>query len=508
MMSAIRRLPFLVILMGVFAFAMLVPMAHAIRLGDYFTARIFLDSAALFFILTGFIAFATANYRPRVTAQSHLMSLMGAFVLLPVMLAYPLTFLVPHSSFFALYFEMLSSLTTTGATLFTPSELIEPVHLWRALVAWLGGFLVLVSAISIMAPLNLGGFEVYARNSAANLPARSARDLAQIKAADVSERLFSFSRLIAPVYLGITALLALGLFLNGARSFTAIMHAMSTISTSGISGTGGVAGSGAGIPGEILVFVFLFFAVSRVTFSFEVGVPSLGKILHDHEFRLALGLVTILPVTLFLRHWIGAFGSGGQGNATEAFKALWGSAFTVVSFLTTTGFESVYWNASQNWSGLHTPGILLIGLAVMGGGVATTAGGIKLLRVYALYQHSRRELQKLTFPSSVGGAGRAERSIRREGAYVAWIFFMLFAISLSLVFLALTLTGLTFVQAIAFGVSALSTTGPLAGMILGHSTTYADLGVWGQAIISVTMILGRMETLAIIALFNPEFWRR
>ncbi|NOX40602.1 MAG: TrkH family potassium uptake protein [Alphaproteobacteria bacterium] len=502
-MPAIRRLPFLVILTGVFALAMLVPMAHSIRLGDYFTARVFLDSAALFLILTGFIAFATATYQARVTAQGHLVSLMAAFILLPVMLAYPLTFLMPDTSFFALYFEMLSSLTTTGATLFDPSQLIEPVHLWRALVAWLGGFLVLVSAVSIMAPLNLGGFEVYARGSKTT----SARDLVQIKTADVSERLVNFSRLLAPVYLVITGLLALGLMLNGERSFAAVVHAMSTISTSGISGTGGLAGNGAGVSGEILVFIFLFFAVSRVTFSFETGFPSLGKILRDHEFRLALGVVTVLPVILFLRHWIGAFGTSAQGNATEALKALWGSAFTVISFLTTTGFESVYWDASQNWSGLHTPGIFLIGLAVMGGGVATTAGGVKLLRVYALYQHSRRELQKLTFPSSVGGAGRTERSIRREGAYVAWIFFMLFAISLALVFLALTLTGLTFVQAIAFGVSALATTGPLAGMILGESTTYADLGTWGRAIVSVTMILGRMETLAIIALFNPEFWR-
>lgn len=243
-----------------------------------------------------------------------------------------------------------------------------------------------------------------------------------------------------------------------------------------------------------------------MTFSFENGLPRLNTILKDHEFRLTLGLVAILPLVLFMRHWIGAFQFDEQENTAAAFQALWGSVFTVASFLTTTGFESSFWNASQNWSGLHTPGILLIGLAVMGGGVATTAGGVKLLRVYALYKHGTREMQKLSFPSSIGGSGKDARHIRREGAYVAWLFFMLFAISTALTLLALTMTGLGFEQALAFAVSALSTTGPLADAVLDSGASYAGLDDWARATLCAAMIVGRLETLAIIALLNPEFW--
>jgi len=503
MKRIILRLPFPIILTGIASVAMLAPMGLAFRLGEIHTAHVFLECGLLFFVLSALVAVASVNYRPRNTARSYLVSLLAALFLLPLILAYPLVFLVPDASFFELYFEMLSSLTTTGATLFDePSRLSEPVHLWRALVAWLGGFLVLLSAVAIMAPLNLGGFEVYARPAS-----RSAHAFAQFKPTDISERLVRFTRLIFPVYLAITVVLAVGLLASGERTFAATIHAMSTISTSGISGNGGLGGDGAGLRGEVLVFFFMFFAVSRVTFSFEKGLPGWKTIARDYEFRLTLGLLSILPVLLFLRHWFGAFEVNAQGNVTAAFRALWGSMFTVMSFLTTTGFESSYWSAARDWSGLHAPGILLVGLAGMGGGVATTAGGIKLLRVYALYKHGARELQKLTFPSSIGGAGGAARRIRREGAHIAWLFFMLFAISIAVVLLALTLTGLDFDQSLAFGVAALSTTGPLAGAVLETGGSYTVLNDWGRAVLGAAMVLGRLETLAIVALLNPEFWR-
>ncbi|MFT5160072.1 MAG: trk system potassium uptake protein TrkH [Paracoccaceae bacterium] len=502
MMNSLMKLPFLVILMGLSGIAMLLPMGHAFRIQDYETGRIFLQSAVLIVLLTTLIGVASVNYRPKSTAQSHLVALFGAFVILPVFLAFPVSLLVPWISFSAHYFEMLSALTTTGATVFDdPSRISEPIHLWRAFVGWLGGFLMLVSAIAIMAPLNLGGFEIYGSD---NKP-EQVLGAARIRAADVSERLVKFARRIGPIYLGVTLLLALGLLVAGERSFVAIVRAMSTVSTSGIhSGDKLVTG----FAGELLIFVFLFLAVSRLMFNFDGNLPSLKSIRDDHEFRLALALVAVLPILLFLRHWLGAFEVNDQENAPAAFQALWGAVFTTLSFLTTTGFESESWAAAQDWSGLPTSGIILLGLAVMGGGVATTAGGIKLLRVYALYKHGVREMQKLSFPSSIGGAGRSARFIRREGAYVAWMFFMLFAISTALTMLALSMTGLNFETSLVFAVSALSTTGPLASAVLENGTTYAQLDDWARGILGVAMVLGRLETLAIIALLNPDFWRR
>lgn len=504
MLRAILNLPFLVILMGISALMMLVPMAHAVRISDFATARVFLQSALLFLVLSGLIGVAMVNYAPRSSAHSHLVALLSAFVVLPLILAWPMRFLVPDTSYLNLYFEMVSSLTTTGASFFDdPARLSEPLHLWRAFVGWVGGLLILVSAVAIFAPLNLGGFEVYAARQSAQL----AGGMARIQTADTSARLVSYSLRIAPVYALATLVLMVGLVLAGERSFRAFVLAMSTMSTSGITAGHGIEYAASGYMGEILIFVFLMFALSRLTFSFDRGISVFRAIWQDHEFRLAMAFVSILPALMFLRHWIGAFEVDEQQNAMAALHALWGSVFTTLSFLTTTGFESAHWDDAQNWSGVSTPGIMLIGLAVMGGGVATTAGGIKLLRVYALYKHGRREMQKLSYPSSVGGAGKTARHIRREGAYISWLFFMLFAISTALVMLALAFTGLDFDQNLTFAVSALSTTGPLADSVLGVAGSYAELDDAARAILCAAMVLGRLETLAIIALLNPDFWR-
>ena len=148
-----------------------------------------------------------------------------------------------------------------------------------------------------------------------------------------------------------------------------------------------------------------------------------------------------------------------------------------------------------------------MGLALIGGGVATTAGGVKLLRVYVLFRHGERELERLVHPNSVGGSGNEARFLRRQGAHVAWIFFMLFAISIAFIMLALSLTGIEFEPAVVLTISAISTTGPLIFVALESGLDYATLPDAAKLILSASMVLGRLETLAIIALFNPEFWR-
>ena len=119
-----------------------------------------------------------------------------------------------------------------------------------------------------------------------------------------------------------------------------------------------------------------------------------------------------------------------------------------------------------------------------------------------------REIEKLISPHSVGGAGANARRIRREGAYVAWVYFMVFAFTIAAVMMLLSLFGLHFQEAAVFTISALTTTGPLANVVGDVPLSYASLGNAEKMILAGTMVLGRLEMLAIIALLNPEFWRR
>jgi trk system potassium uptake protein TrkH len=256
----------------------------------------------------------------------------------------------------------------------------------------------------------------------------------------------------------------------------------------------------------MLLFVFFAFALSRQTFM--PGDEGLRGLRRDPEFTIGLVCVTAIPAFLFLRHWLGAYDVDEQQNIAAALRALWGSVFSVLSFLTTTGFASADWAEARAWSGLQTPGIVLLGLALIGGGVATTAGGVKLLRVYALYKHGLREMEKLVHPSSVGGSGAMARQIRRQGAYVAWIFFMLFALSLAFIMAVLSALGQDFERATVLAIAALSTTGPLVDSAVETPIELLELSAAAKLVLSGAMVLGRLETLAIIALFNPALWRR
>ncbi len=501
MLRRLTSLPFFVLLMGIGSVAMLVPSGHAFGRSDFLTSRVFLYGAITGSVLTLLIGIATRGYHPKSVPRSQLTALFAAFSLLPLLFAVPFYESLRTITFLDAWFEMVSSFTTTGATLFdNPNRLNPSLHLWRSLVGWLGGLLVWVMAVSILAPMNLGGFEV----RTGQVGGSASGQFTQIsRIDDPSERLARFGFRLAPIYAGLTGLLWLALMLAGDEPLVALCHAMGVLSTSGISPVGGLQNGGAGFGGEIVVFAFMFFAVSRLTFGRGLLGDDRGRLWNDPEIQIALVFLALVSVILSLRHvWAAA-----DHDLVQGLAAFWGGLFTVLSFITTTGFESAHWLGASDWSGLDSPGLVLVGLALIGGGVATTAGGVKLLRIYALYKHGRRELERLVHPSSVGGAGAEARRIRRQGAYIAWIFFMLFAMSILVVMLLLSLTGVQFETAMVLSVAALSTTGPLAQVAAESPISYAGIPESAQFVLALTMVLGRLETLALIALFNPAFWR-
>jgi len=504
MLARLFDLPFLVILMGIGAAAMFLPAGHALVVSDHRVARAFFYSGLLFLVLASFIAVATSNRTVRRPGRSHLLALVATYTVLPLMLAVPFHEAVRNTSFLNAYIEMVSSLTTTGASLFAPERLAPSVHLWRAQVGWMGGFFVWVTAAAVLAPMNLGGFEVRASGGVG----QGAATLTQIsRVADAGERLRRFGAQFLPIYAGLTGVLWVGLVLMGDTPLVALCHAMSTFATSGISPLGGVETAPSGAQGEALILLFLVFALSRVTFAREERPDGWRSLLRDSEFRMALAIIASVAVLLFLRHWFGAFDSSGEREVTTGLAAFWGGLFTVASFLTTTGFVSSDWEVARIWSGLEAPGLILLGLAVVGGGVGTTAGGVKLLRVYALYIHGKREIDRLIHPSSIGGAGPVARQLRRQGAPLAWIFFMLFAFSIAIVMAAFSLAGLDFEDATVLAIAALSTTGPLVEVAGGDALRLDLLTDAAKIVFAAAMVVGRLETLALIALLNPDFWR-
>ena len=153
---------------------------------------------------------------------------------------------------------MLSSFTTTGASIFDLNDRVPDVlHLWRALISWVGGLLMLVAALAIFQPAGLGGFDVYTRkNNSDNLKI-------QIKRVDIRSRIIKYSILISPIYFLLTIVMSILLIMSGDRPLVAVIHSMSTFSTSGISNVGGIQGANSGASGEFIIVLFLIFSISR-----------------------------------------------------------------------------------------------------------------------------------------------------------------------------------------------------------------------------------------------------
>lgn len=497
-------LPLFLLVFGVAAVSMFIPALHGGAARNLDTARMFFYCGLLgltFFVL---IAIAMAGRRHRYGALGSLMSLFATFVFLPAFFAIPFFEGLGTTTYLNAYVEMVSAVTTTGATLFqNPERLNGTLHLWRAQVGWMGGAIMWIAASAILAPLNLGGFEVTAQAE----PGQREAGSSLIDRADPRERLMRVTSTLLPIYIGLTVLLWVLLLISGDRPLVSLTHAMSVVSTSGISPVGGVAHSGSGITGEALMVLFMVFALSRLTFSSDTITATQGGLRTDPEFRLGMLVIMGVPLILFLRHWLGAFDVAAENELEHAVLALWGSIFTVTSFLTTTGFVSENWVQTQAWSGLETPGLILMGLALIGGGVATTAGGVKLLRVFALYLNGLREMERLVHPSSVSSARSETKRIQRNGAFIAWIFFMLFALTLAVLTILLAFLGVSFEDALVLSIAGLSTTGPLITYAADMPISLVQLDPLAKAVFCAAMVLGRLETLAIIALLTPDLWR-
>jgi trk system potassium uptake protein TrkH len=500
MLARLAELPLLVVLIGLSGALALLPALFAVATDQTATGRDFLWSALIILICTVMLGIATAAFSPRNLARSHLAALVGAYAVLPPVMALPLLEAVPDTTFANAWFEMISAFTTTGATVYDPGRLPDAVHLWRALVAWFGGFITLLAAYAILAPLNLGGSEV----ASGRVPGRGAVGASQVtRTAEPTERLVRFALQIFPVYTALTLALWVALLVAGDDGITALVHALGTLSTSGISAPRPPGTEGSGVMGEVLILAFLIFAITRRAFPVTWPAQNRPSIFRDPELRLAAVIIVSVNLILFLRHWMQADTGITPVEGSRALASLWGVLFTTTSFLTTTGYVSSDWQTGAAWSGIGTPGIVLLSLAIIGGGTATTAGGVKLLRVYALLRHGERELERIIHPSSIGRGGTGARRLRREGAQLAWVFFMLFAVSIAVTTSLLTLAGQEFEPALILALAALTTTGQLAEVGAAQPIGFIGLSDSVKLILGLAMTVGRLETLALLALVLP-----
>ena len=485
------KLPLLISIPGIFAFMFLIPSVYAFWADALIESRTFFYAFVLGLFLIGFLGMAVETNRIVNHRYTQLWSLVAFFLGLPLFLAIPLNELTQIGSFIDAYLDMVSVITTTGLPIFEIEYSNDTLLIWRVFIGWAGGFMMWVFAWSVFAPLNLGGFEHlqdYSENLTDNQIKVSGRQQ------NPAAKFWREAVRLAPVYLFITFVAAALIKFVGNGLLFSILSAMTAIATFGLK-----------IPGatsdawwyEIILMVVMCFALSRALFT---RTPLKSKSLrNDPELRLAVILIVIVLLVFLLLEWSNTTGF------IEQLQNIWGILFTSISFLTTTGILSDYMPLKDGKLG--TGVLLMAALATFGGGVATTAGGIKLLRIFILAGHSKSEIDRLIIPSRVVSGQNTRQSGSFNNAMLACVFFMLFFITLATILLGLALCGISLERSLYLTLATLTNTGPLMMVMPVSELDILDLPIIAKILLIFSMVFGRLEVLALLALLDPKIYR-
>ncbi len=394
--------------------------------------------------------------------------------------AIPLIFL-GQLSFTDAYFEAMSGLTTTGSTVLQGLDKMPPAILfWRSLLQWFGGIGFIVLAVAVLPYLNVGGMRLFQTESSD----KTEKD---------SPRMSKVARNIVIVYLLLSISCCLGYWLSGMSFFDAINHAMTTLSTGGFS-THDASMSAFSSQAQWVACVFMFLG----GLPFMLYVQSLrrreGLIFRDAQVRFFFWLV--IWATLIMTVWLWQHGVFSFEDALRI------TAFNIISVLTTTGYGLGDFGA---WSSMTT--VVFVFLMLSGACSGSTAGGFKLFRLQiagALFQKQARQLihPAGVFPQKYNGRPVNDAIIR---SIVAFALSYLGVICISAVLLGFL--DLSPLEAISGAITAVGNVGPGLGSKIGPLGNFASLPDSAKWILSVGMMMGRLEILTVAVLLFPSFWK-
>ena len=488
-----KRLPLVISLLGLLVLSMLVPAVHGLIFGEAYQGRTFLYAVLLELFVLIFIWLAVKTNKKSAKRHADLWSLLVFFIVFPMALAVPFQEVLVTGRIVDAYLDLVSVITTTGLKVFPDSSLTGTLIIWRVCLGWLCGFLMWVFAWSIFSPLSLGGFELLENKD--HKKANVQNEFVNLGSLP-SEKFWNETVRLAPIYISITIVFAVVLLISTRDPSFAALRAMSTIATFGIY----LPGDGArGFAAELTLFIIMMFALSRATFSVSFFRKKYFELFFDREFRLGLAIVVCSTVVISI------FIFEGEFELLKAARLAWGAFFTSISFLTTTGLVSEF--LPSEFRTFIEANLILSALAMFGGGVATTAGGIKLLRIYILGKHCRLEVHHLLSPAQVINGQNDRKLNYYHNAMLVCIFFMVFVLSFVLVTLGLALTGSTINEAVTLTLATITNTGPIVEQININSESIVDFDFFAKIILVASMVLGRLEVLALLALLNPDIYR-
>lgn len=440
--------------------------------------------SSLITVLTGGLLFLACSVRKQagLNIQQTFLLTTGTWLLLPVFGALPFWLGAPNASFTDAFFEAMSGLTTTGATVFTELEKLPAgTLLWRALLQWFGGVGIIVVALAFLPTLKVGGMQIF-RSEGFDTFGKILPRAAEIASS------------ISWIYISLTLACVLGYTWTGMTGFEALVHALTTVSTGGFSSHDASIGH-FGPRVEYVSVIFMIIASLPFIRFVQMTTGNARPFFRDSQIRTYFATILVIVVTMTL--WV-----------TLKFGTEWETAFrrvlfNSVSIISGTGYASVDY---QTWGSFAVVAFFLIGL--IGGCAGSTACSIKIFRFELLFAVIQTQIKRIHSPSGLFTPRYEGRPVTEDIVNSVMAFFVMFLLTLAVLAITLSLLGLDPITSISGAAAALANIGPGLGDRIGPSGNYADLPSSAKWVLAMAMLIGRLEILSVYVLFTLSFWRR
>jgi trk system potassium uptake protein TrkH len=395
--------------------------------------------------------------------------------------ALPFCFSQLRLSYTDAFFETMSGLTTTGSTVLVGLDSMPPtLLLWRAILQWLGGIGIVVMAIAVLPMLRSAGMELFHSESSD----RSEKPMA---------RLTQLSSWLCGVYVGMSVLCALAFWLAGMTPFDAITHSMTTVSTGGYANYD--ASFGYFKQAAVHWVGIIFMIAGALPFVLYVrAVRGDWGLLHDRQVQVMLAILFLSVLALCV--WLSI------KSDMSLYQELLPVLFNVTSIMTTTGFASTDYTL---W-GSFAVGVFFY-LTFIGGCAGSTAGAIKIFRFQIMMAALGDLLVRRFYPHAVGFRSYGGRDLPDDVLESVMAFIFVYAAAVGLIALGLAAVDLDWVTSLSGAATALGNVGPGLGPIIGPAGNFSSLPDSAKWMLSIGMLLGRLELFTLLVLFVPRFWR-
>ncbi len=446
----------------------------------------FFEAAEIAFGVGALMFFSTIKIPKKLSRQAGFMLVAMTWSLSPMLCTLPLLLALPNMTFVDAYFETMSGLTTTGATVMSGLDTLPmSLNLWRHELNWIAGMGIIIFAVAILPMLGIGGMQLY-----------KAETPGSVKESDLPPRIAQTAKALWIVYAGITLACILSLKFAGMNWFDSVCHAFAAMSLGGMSTHDNSIGFFNSVQIEVVLTIFqLIAAINFATHFIALRKRSLKPYLYDMEAKSFLVLVFS---SCILAAWVLQY----EGTYPDFLTALRHASFNLVTIATDCGFASQDFN---KWP-IFVP-VWMLFLSCLSASSGSTGGGIRMIRTIILIKQARLEMFKFIHPFAVRSMKIGDTVIDSNIITSVMGFIFLYFICIVILIFSLLLTGLDFMTAFSAIIACFNNAGPGLNLV-GPASNYSILSDAQTMICTFAMLLGRVQIFSIVILFIPEFWRK